>query len=64
MTEEKPTATIYLYGPDAHDGAGYYYVDDEYYDEGSCGAFASIAEARAHAEEAGYVVEVAAGVGR
>lgn len=56
--DEKPTATVYEYGAEAHDGAGWYYVDDEYPEEGSCGAFAAAAEAIAHAAEAGYAVTV------
>ncbi len=37
-----------------HDGPGWYYVDDEYPDEGSCGAFSTLDEAIAHAREATY----------
>jgi len=43
-----------------HDGPGWYYVDAEYRDEGSCGAFATRDEAVAHAREAGYFVETIA----
>lgn len=40
-----------------HSGPGWYYYDDEYPDEGSCGAFATREEAVAHAEAAEYRVE-------
>jgi hypothetical protein len=33
---------------------GWYYMDDEYPEEGSVGPFRSLAEAEAHAAEAGY----------
>ena len=55
MTDDKPTCTAH-YWPNAHDGGGYYYVDDEYEDEGSIGAFNTMDELEAHATEAGYRV--------
>jgi hypothetical protein len=39
-----------------HDGAGWYYVDGEYADEGSCGVFPTREAAVAHARQAGYYV--------
>ena len=42
-----------------HDGPGWYYVDVEYPDEGSCGAFATKEAAIAHAREV-YADEAAA----
>jgi hypothetical protein len=50
MPDDEATATLY-YLDVAHDGAGFYYVDDEYPEEGSCGAFATVEEAIAHADE-------------
>ena len=41
-----------------HDGPGFYYVDDEYRDEGCCGAFATLDEAVAHAQSGQYCVIV------
>ena len=53
---DKPWARV-MYGDAAwHDGPGWYYVDDEYHDEGSCGAFATRDKAVEHAKEAGYRV--------
>ena len=54
--DERPTCTVH-YWTDAHDGEGYYYVDDEYPEEGSVGAFKTLDELRAHAIEAGYSPE-------
>ena len=45
---DKATATLYYYD-EAHDGPGFYYIDDECSDEGSCGAFKTVEEAIAHA---------------
>lgn len=53
---DKPTVTLH-YGDAAwHDGVGWYYVIDEYPEEGSCGAFTFKQDAIAHAELCGYVV--------
>jgi hypothetical protein len=54
--DEKPTAMLFLGDASFHDGPGWYYVDDEYRDEGCCGAFTTENEAIDHAEEAGYIV--------
>jgi hypothetical protein len=40
-----------------HDGPGWYYTIDDYPDEGSCGAFATLTEAVEHAKTAGHEVE-------
>lgn len=48
-----PTCTVHHWVT-AHDGPGFYYVDDEYDDEGSCGAFATLDEACDHARVADY----------
>ena len=39
-----------------HDGPGWYWIIDEYPEEGSCGAFSTRKEAVDHATEAGYLV--------
>lgn len=52
----RPEVTIYLGDAGWHDGPGWYYVIDEYPDEGSCGSFGSEIEAGRHAREAGYKV--------
>ena len=51
-------STVTLHYGDAswHDGVGWYYVIDEYPDEGSCGAFTFKQDAIAHAERDGYLV--------
>lgn len=54
---------VVVYTTNGHDGSGWYYYDSEYPDEGSIGAFTSVESATEHAEEAGYVVEVASSVG-
>jgi len=54
--DDKPTATIHHGDAAWHDGVGWYYVDDEYPDEGSCGAFATRDEAVARAVQDGFVV--------
>lgn len=53
--DDAETATVHLGDASWHDGAGWYYVDDEYPD-GSCGAFATKEEAIAHARASGYAV--------
>ncbi len=53
---DKPVAVMKLGDETWHDGPGWYYVDDEYRDEGSCGAFPTREDAVAHAREAGYRV--------
>lgn len=50
--DEPETATIVWGDETWHDGAGWYYVLDEYPDEGSCGAFATRAAAIEHAASA------------
>lgn len=57
-SEELPTVTLYHTetGDGWHDGAGWYYVIDEYEDEGSCGAFDTYEEATSHARAAGYAI--------
>lgn len=57
MDAERATATVY-YWVQAHDGDGFYYVDDEYPDEGSVGAFATMDEACTHARDAEYRVKL------
>ncbi len=59
-TEEQPTCTIYWYGDDAHDGPGWYYVDDEYPEEGSVGSFLTWQGAADHATKADYARPTAA----
>lgn len=55
-----PPEVIILVGDESFvDGAGWYYYDAEYRDEGVCGAFPTREEAVAHAKEAGYVVREA-----
>jgi hypothetical protein len=56
VSDDRPTVTL-MQGDDTwHDGPGWYYVIDEYQDEGSCGAFATRVEAEAHACAGGYEV--------
>ena len=47
---ERAPVTVVHYN-DAHDGPGWYYIYDEYPDEGSCGAFSTREEAVKHARE-------------
>ncbi len=54
--DDEPEATLHLGDASWHDGPGWYYVDVEYPDDGSCGAFATSRDARDHAEAAGYQV--------
>lgn len=54
--DDKSTVTLYYGDAEWHDGAGWYYVIDEYPDEGSCGSFTFRQDAVAHAEECGYRV--------
>lgn len=53
--EDDNTCSVYRGDREWHDGPGYYYVDDDYPDEGSCGAFATLEECIAHARAVGYV---------
>ena len=50
-------ATLRVGDASWHDGAGWYYTIDEYPDEGSTGAFATVALAVAHAERDGYDIK-------
>jgi hypothetical protein len=59
--EDMPLASVEWFN-DAHDGAGWYYWDDEYRDEGSVGAFLTRKEAEDHAKEGGYRIEEIADV--
>jgi hypothetical protein len=53
---EQATATLHLSDSLAwHDGPGWYYVMDDYPDEGSCGAFVSMSAAAEHAKASGLV---------
>jgi predicted GNAT family acetyltransferase len=52
-TDDLPMAVLF-YTRTGHDGAGWYYVDDEYRDEGSVGAFATREKAIEHARAADY----------
>lgn len=54
----RPTAHLHLGDETWHDGPGWYYTDDEYADEGSCGRFVTKEAAIAHAEAAGYTVSL------
>lgn len=53
---DRPTATLYEGSRAWHDGPGWYYVDDEYPEDGSCGAFTTRAMAIDHAHRSGYAV--------
>lgn len=53
LDDAPDTATVYLGDAAWHNGPGWYYVIDEYPDEGSCGAFATREEAIEHASSAG-----------
>ncbi len=55
--EDLPVATVVKGGDDAHGGPGWYYYDEDYQDEGSCGAFGTREEAEAHAKAAGYRID-------
>ena len=57
--KDAPEAVVILGDESWCDGAGWYYYDAEYRDEGVCGAFATRQEATDHASEAGYVVTYA-----
>lgn len=54
LADDRPVARVMLGDGTCHDGAGWYYVEDECEDEGSVGAFTTREEAVAHATEAGY----------
>jgi len=64
MLIDKPTCTLYFATaePAWHDGPGWYYIEDEYPEEGSTGAFKTWEEAANHAEECGYVRPTPSGV--
>jgi uncharacterized protein (DUF3820 family) len=59
---EEPThARLHYTGQDAgawHDGVGWYYVDTEYPEDGSCGAFPTAEEAIRHAGTGGYILSI------
>lgn len=50
------TCTLYLGDNTWHDGPGWYFVDDEYPDEGSWGAFETRRQATRAARRTGYKV--------
>lgn len=52
---ERSTASVH-YWETAYDGPGWYYVIEEYPDEGSCGAFSTAIEAKQHARDCGYAI--------
>lgn len=54
---DKSSATV-IYCDNAHDGPGWYWVDDQYPDEGTCGAFETASAAEADARESFEVVHV------
>lgn len=56
---EDSTCTLHVGDPEWHDGAGWYYIDDEYPEEGSCGAFDTWEQAADHAQSCGYERPVA-----
>lgn len=56
-SDDRPSATLRLGDATWHDGPGWYYVIDEYPDEGSCGALATADEAVRHAEADGYSID-------
>jgi hypothetical protein len=60
VDDDAPTATLAEGDASWHDGPGWYYIDDEYPDEGSCGAFSTRNEAIEHARAAGFRVDSAA----
>lgn len=55
MSESKDTAILAFFTGDK--GAGWYYWDQEYPEEGACGPFGSDEEAEAHALKAYDCVE-------
>jgi len=55
MREDKAIAVLVFYD-EAYDGPGWYYYDQEYPEDGSCGAFSSKEEAISHAESGDYEV--------
>lgn len=56
-SQTEDTATLYLGDETWHGGPGWYYVIDDYPDEGSCGPFAEPDGAIVHAAAAGLRVE-------
>ncbi len=54
---EDHDVAIIRHGLDGHAGPGWYVWSEEYPDEGSVGAFASIVEAQKFATENGYRLE-------
>jgi len=52
--DDASTATIRYHATGAYDGAGWYWCDAEYPEEGSVGAFESSEAARANARDCGY----------
>jgi hypothetical protein len=53
--EERCTVTLHEGDASWHDGPGWYYIIDDYPDEGSAGAFATRQAALDHATACGYV---------
>ena len=53
---DRETVSLYLGNATWHDGPGWYYVIDDYPDEGSCGSFRLRQDAVDHAVRCGYRV--------
>lgn len=55
VTDDKPTCSIREGADDWHDGAGWYWMDDDYpEDSGYVGAFATEQDCIEHARRCGY----------
>lgn len=57
LEHDAPTATLREGDATWHDGPGWYYVIDDYPDEGSCGAFKTRHAAILHAAREGYIID-------
>jgi hypothetical protein len=56
LAADQPTCTFHLGDESWHGGPGWYFVDDDYPDEGSAGAFGTREDAEKAATECGYYV--------
>ncbi len=56
--EDEVAPAIVTHFDSGHDGPGWYYIAQDYPDEGSVGSFETRAEAVAHAVDGGYRIEL------
>ena len=56
VCDDEHVYVLKRYGDNAHDGAGWYYYEEEYPNEGSTGSFDTPEEAKAHAALSGVTI--------